>query len=179
MRLLAVLLAALAVPLAGLAAAPADDSTLEEKVKATYLYKFGAFVEWPPSAFDASGGAITVCVAGRDPFDGILDLATKGQTIGARPIVVRRLDMVARDSGCQILYAGGSDRQSVDQALEAVNGAGVLTVTDAELGDTTGIVHFVMQDNHVRFAIDDQAAARNGLKISSKLLSLAVSFRPR
>lgn len=175
-----ILLAALLAPLG---IARADDNVLEHKVKATYLYKFGAFIDWPPSAFKSAGDAINICVAGRDPFDGILDEATEGQRIAERPVVVRRLDIVARDSDCQILYVGGSARQSVGQALDAVRGAGVLTVTDEELGedsaDKAGIVHFVTQDNHVRFDIDDQAATRAGLKISSKLLSLAISFRPR
>jgi hypothetical protein len=37
----------------------------------------------------------------------------------------------------------------------------------------------VIHDNRVRFEIDDAAAARNGLTISSKLLGLALSVKPR
>ena len=175
----AALLAALAAWLTPLAIARADDASLEYKVKATYLYKFGAFVDWPSSAFGSPASPLTVCVAGKDPFGGILDKATEGQTVADRPVVVRRLDLVAHNSGCQILYIGASDRQSVGQALDAVRGTGVLTVTDEESGDTAGIIHFVIQDNHVRFDIDDQAAAENGLTVSSKLLGLALSVRPR
>jgi len=56
----------------------------------------------------------------------------------------------------------------------------VLTVSDgANTGAGTSIVSFVVQDNRVRFDIDDAAAAANGLAISSKLLSLARAVRPR
>lgn len=151
---------------------------MEYRVKAAYLYKFGAFVEWPPSAFQSSASAVNVCVAGKDPFDGFLDQATQGQRIADRPIVIRRLEVIGRDSGCQIAFVGGSDRQSVGQALEALRGSGVLTVTDDGAGGDAGIVRFVVQDNRIRFEIDREAAERDGLKISSKLLSLAASVRP-
>jgi YfiR/HmsC-like len=52
-------------------------------------------------------------------------------------------------------------------------------VTDSTL-QAHGIISFVMQDNHVRFDIDDAGAETSGLRISSKLLELAhnVSRRP-
>jgi hypothetical protein len=56
----------------------------------------------------------------------------------------------------------------------------VLTITDsARNARAKGIVHFVLRDNRVRFEIDEQAAAENGLVISSKVLGLAISVRPR
>ena len=165
----------------GASAAYATDDTLESSIKAAYLYKLGAFVEWPQSAFQSPTSAVNLCLTGDDPFDGTLDKAVDGQRIGEHPIVVRRLKAVARDSGCQILYVGGSNQQALAQALEhAVRGTAVLTVTDTpQVDDTTGIIQFVIKDNRVRFDIDEQAASANGLTISSKLLSLAVSVRPR
>jgi hypothetical protein len=40
------------------------------------------------------------------------------------------------------------------------------------------MINFIVADNRVRFEIDEAAARRNGLQISSKLLSLAASVRP-
>jgi hypothetical protein len=48
-------------------------------------------------------------------------------------------------------------------------------VTDSSIEKgARGVVNFVIKDRHVRFQIDSQAASENGLKMSSKLLSLAV-----
>lgn len=153
---------------------------LEYAVKAAYLSKFGIFVEWPNSAFESPQSPVVLCIAGADPFDGTLDKVVQGQRIGNRKIVVRRMKTVARDSGCEILYAGGSDQQSVDQALAEVSGANVLTVTDSVPDShAPGIVEFVVQNNRVRFNIDNEAARRNGITISSHLLSLALNVRPR
>ncbi len=61
-----------------------------------------------------------------------------------------------------------------------MRGDSVLTVTDgARRPDTTGIINFVVIENRVRFEIDDQAASRNGIAISSKLLDLAKSTKRR
>ncbi|TAL03913.1 MAG: YfiR family protein [Rhodospirillaceae bacterium] len=157
-----------------------EGETLEYAVKAAYLYKLGGFVEWPASAFASSNSPITLCVVGEDPFDGILDKAVEGQHIGDHPIAVRRLKSVTHESGCQILYVGAADPRQVAQVLDVVHGSSVLTVTDTpEDSETGGVVHFVIKDNRVRFDINDQAAAENGLVISSKLLSLAMSVKPR
>jgi hypothetical protein len=153
------------------------ETALEREVKATYLYKLAPFVEWPPTAFGSPGAPVTVCVVGDDRFGVVLDRAVEGKSRGARPIVARHLDRAGADSGCQIMYIAGSRQQSVGEALRAVEGAPVLTVTDSEPPDRRGMVNFVLQDNRIRFQIDEAAAARNGLAMSAKLLELAVSVR--
>jgi len=103
-----------------------------------------------------------------------------GHRIGDRPIVVRHLAAVTQNPGCQILFVGGSDPRSVVQILSKAAGAGVLTVTDStSTEDVPSIIRFVVRDDHVRFSIDDNAASRSGITVSSKLLSLALSVTPR
>jgi hypothetical protein len=160
--------------------AAAQDSAREYAVKAAYLAKFGSFVDWPKSAFASPTTPINICISGQDPFGAALERLLSGQQAGARPIVVRRIATGGRDPGCQILYAGGSDAQSVDQSLAAARGMPTLTVTDdAPAGSNPSVLYFVVRDNRVRFVIDDQAAATNGLTISSELLKLALSVKAR
>jgi hypothetical protein len=152
----------------------------EYVLKAAFLYKFGLFVEWPDSAFASPDSPIDLCVAGQDPFGESLDKVASGERINGRNVVIRRLKTVRRDSGCHILYFDGSDSQQAAQIIETVRGSGVLTVSDArKSGSTTGIIDFVISDNRVRFDIDDEAAAQNGLGISSKLMSLALNVKRR
>ena len=154
---------------------PAFGQSLELPVKATYLYKFAPFVDWGPAAFESPASPLSLCVAGDDPFGAILDQAVAGQRFGSRPIVVRRVDVIARGSRCQILYLAGSKAQPVSEGLKVVRGEPMLTVTDqARRGLAKGVIHFVVTGNRVRFEIDSAAAAANGLSISSKLLSLAL-----
>lgn len=158
---------------------PASAQNLEYAVKATYLYKFAPFIEWPAAAFETPASPFVICVAGTDPFGSVLDQAAQNQKISTHPVVIRRLADGA-SAGCHVLYIASSPTQGIAQLLDAARNTPVLTVTDTASKDPArGIVHFVLDNNHVRFDIDDAAAKANGLVISSKLLTLAHAVRPR
>ncbi len=147
----------------------------ERAIKAAFLLRFGFFVEWPQSAFAASDSPINLCIVGGDPFGSLLDDLVKGRKIGPRALAVRRLASVSHDSGCHIAYIA----KGAEQSLHTLRGSSVLTVTDARTSDDVGIINFVMQEDRVRFSIDDDAAAAGGLVISSRLLNLALDVKPR
>ncbi len=152
--------------------------SLEYGIKAAYLYKFAAFVEWPDKTFPTADSPINVCVAGTDPFGSTLEQVAAGQRVGGHPIAIRRLSAIAAGSSCQIAFLAGSGEQSVAQALAATHGEAVLTVTDAAADPRDhGIVSFVIVNDRVRFEIDNGAAEQNHVVISSKLLSLAVTVK--
>jgi len=177
--LLAVVVVLFAVASGGGAARAADDANaLELAVKATFLFKFQPFVTWPAEAFASPAAPFTLCIVGNHPFGPLLDRVVEGQRALDRDVVVRRLATVSPDDHCQVLYVGAADPVSAKQLQAPVAGAPVLTVTDS-IGDSDakGMINFVIADNRVRFEIDDAAARRSGLVISSKLLSLALSVR--
>jgi hypothetical protein len=171
---LAVCFAIVALP--GSALAAASTNSLEYAVKATFLYKFAGFVNWPPAAFESSSSPFVLCVLGDDPVAATIDMAAAGQQVSERTIAVRHLQTVDRDTRCHILYIAANIPPA--DAEDAVRGLPVLTVTDTRRTGKS-IVSFVVDNNRVRFDIDEAAAAENGLAISSKLLSLARTVRPR
>ena len=152
--------------------ARAQTAQLEVAVKASYLYKLAPFVDWPRNDV---GQPLIICVVGADPFGDTLDRAIAGQSFGARPFVIARVDTIGPDSTCNIAYIGGSATQSTATALRAIHGLPVLTVTDGT--DPAGIIDFAIQDGHVRFRIDQRMATESHLAISSKLLNLALSVK--
>jgi hypothetical protein len=170
LALAAAVLALTAAPCAG----EAQDRSLEYPVKAAFLYKFGSFVEWPADAFSDPRAPLQLCVVGRDPFGQILDGVVQGQTVGGRPIKVRRLSAVSAASGCHIAYLGGSPDQSVSAAAKALSGAPVLTIAEGSSGGERAAIEFVVKANRVRFRVDMRPTAASRLSISSKLLNLAV-----
>lgn len=172
-------LAAWALPLA-LSAAPgvagAQGKSLEQSVKGAYLYKFAPFVSWPAEAFPAASAPIIICVLGNDPFGPALDQAISAQRVSGRGFAVRRLSRVTGSEPCQILYLGGASAEVNAQALRAVRGRPVLTVTSHAVGGSArGVVHFVLDRDRVRFHLDLRQARRNGIALSSKLLGVALS----
>ena len=152
----------------------ADDESLELAVKAAFITKFEPFVGWPAGVLAGPGGVFLICLAGRDPFGDLLDRAADHLSVSGRTVVIQRLVVVTRGSGCQVLYAAGSPIQPVADMLAAVRGTPVLTLTDkAPDPKSRGMVNFIISDNRVRFEIDEAAAEQSSLTISSKLLSLA------
>ncbi|MBB4640815.1 YfiR family protein [Rhizorhapis suberifaciens] len=157
----------------------AQSTQLETKVKAAFLPKFAAYVNWPPGALGAADDPIRLCIIGRNNFGQNLDEAAASERIGQHVVEVSRLKSVADAGGCHIAFLGGSATESATAMLDALKGQPILTVTDARFGNDRGIVHFVLKDGRVRFHIDDALAAANNLGISARLLSLAVSVRQR
>lgn len=154
---------------------PAEAQTaLEYAVKAAYITKFVPFMEWPDAAFASATAPVSICILGADPFGAAIDKAASGAGGAGRPLVVRRISSADTAEGCQIVYAGGPEAGT----LEALQGKPVVTVTDSGM-PARGVISFVTLDNHVRFDIDDAAAAKGGIRISSKLLELAHSVTRR
>ncbi|HJP99485.1 MAG TPA: YfiR family protein [Rhodanobacteraceae bacterium] len=160
------------------AQSPAPKVSLEYAVKATYLYKMAPFVNWPPHTFTSPDAPFEICVLGRDPFQGFLERQVAGRGLGSHPFKVRQLDGTTSGADCQIVFIGYSGPGEIREALRAFDGKPVLTVTDSGAVDSSGsIVQFVMDSGHVRFEVDNAAAERNHLEISSKLLSLALAVK--
>jgi hypothetical protein len=162
----------------GFAQSPAPKVSLEYAVKATYLYKMAPFVKWPAGTFASPDAPFEICVVGPDPFDGFLQEAVASRGLGSHPFVVRQLGATGSGGDCRIVFIGYTGPAEIREALRAFDGKPVLTVTDSDAVDDSGsIVQFVMDSGHVRFEVDNTAAERNHLTISSKLLNLALAVK--
>ena len=160
------LFAALIVALAAVPAR-AQETPLEYQVKAAYLYNFVKFVEWPAGAVSAT---LTICTAGRNPFGAVLDDIVRGESIDRHAIATRVI--TGPQAGCHVVFVPGD--VPAGEYLRAARGAPVLTVGEsADFIARGGMISFVRDAGMVRFEIDQEAATRAGLHISSRLLRLA------
>lgn len=147
----------------------------EYEIKAAFLYNFAKFVEWPPSTFTDSKQPFNICVLGADPFGHLLDDAVLGKNIAGHPVFNTRSRLLRDLPDCHIIFVSGSPRVPLSDVLNKLRGKNVLLVGESEdFAVSGGTVQFVLEGNHVRFVINLDAAERAGLKISSKLLALAV-----
>lgn len=157
---------------------PAQAQAPEYEVKGVFMYKFGDYVEWPAAAFDGPGAPFTIGILGDDPFDGTLDQIVQNRTVQGRPVAIKRFHRVDEVRGVQILYLSASEAGRWQKDLEDLRGMTILTVSD-QARQPGAVITFVLQDKKVRFEIDQDAAGRSGLKLSSKLLSLATSVKKK
>ena len=83
-----------------------DDAAPPLRVKAGYLYKFGAFVEWPGRAFGSADAPLVIGVLEADALADELALVVGGRSVQGRPIAVRRLRAGDPVTGVHVLYLG-------------------------------------------------------------------------
>src|SRR5438128_563955 len=66
----------------------------EYRLKATYLYHFGQYVEWPDKTVAGDGKTFVIGVVGEDPFGQMLDAIAASKMIQNKKIVIRRFASV-------------------------------------------------------------------------------------
>ena len=146
----------------------AQEPTLEYRVKAAYILNFIRYVEWPAAA--PADGALAVCVAGRNPFGTALDETVAGERIDGRAVAVRVI--LEPDPGCHVLVVPRGANAAA--YLRAARTAPVLTIGESpDFLGMGGIINLRVDGGNVRFEIDQAAADRVNLRISSRLLRLA------
>jgi hypothetical protein len=175
-----VLLAGMTAAVCALAARPAGaaangvQGSRATAVTAAFLYNFAKFTEWPREALP-DGAPLVLCVMQDAPLAAALREETSGRTVEGHPLVVRQTDGKGPLRSCHILYAANLDAARAAALLQNVQPAPVLVVSDFEdFSRLGGTAHLFVEDDRMRFAINVDAAARAGLRISSRLLSLAV-----
>jgi hypothetical protein len=152
----------------------------EYQVKAAFLYNFTKFVEWPQTGSDPAGTSISIGILGQNPFGATLEGIIKGKSLDGRPLVLRQLKKLDEARNCQIVFVSAGESKRIGKILESLKGAPVLTVGDSRgFAESGGMINFIVEDSSVRFEINPDAARESGLKISSKLLSLAKIVRTK
>jgi hypothetical protein len=175
--------AALAVFLAAAGSSAAQDgapqSAQEHEVKAAFLFKFLPFIEWPADTFAGAEAPIAVGVLGSTEVADDFEALAEGRAVGGRAVEVRRLKPGAAPADLQVLFVGRSQEGRLADLSRAVQGRPVLLVSEsAGALDAGSMVNFIVAGGRVRFEVSLEAAERAGLRISSRMLSVATNVRP-
>ena len=171
-RLLRLLVASL-LALPGL---PASPQPLEHEVKAAFLYKFPAFVEWP--AKPAPDVPFVIAVVGAPDVAAELRGITRGQEHDGHRIEVREVADGQAVTGAQVVFVGRAAAARLPSIAKATANLPVLIVGETPNALEQGcLINFVLSEDRVRFDVElDQAEAR-GLRINARLLAAARQVR--
>ena len=160
------LLAAALFASASVAVPDAQEISQEYEIKAAYLYNFLKYVEWP----DSINRTFLICVAGQNPFAGVLDGLTKNERVRGNPVKTEVI--LGFEPGCYVIFTPRTS--NIPVYLQGAAGKPILTVGETpRFIEQGGIVNFFLENGKVRFEINRNAAERAGLRISSRLLQLA------
>jgi hypothetical protein len=150
----------------------------EYQVKATYLYDFSRFVEWPEQSADSRSGPFLICVLGQNPFGRTLNDLVANENIGGKSVVAKQVNTADDAAGCRVVFISFSEEAHLKQILASLNSSSALTVSDLpRFTERGGMIQFVLENNHVRFQVNIETAKHAGIAMSSELLKLAVGIR--
>jgi len=154
-----------------------DESGLsrEYTIKAAYLHNFARYVQWRAETFRNDQDPFVIGVLGSDPLGDDLDRIAQTKQVDAHKIVVRRFPSLDQFRPCHILFVPRSvEPQRQVETIGRLRNSPVLLIGETPgFAERGGTINFFIEQNKVRFEINQQAAKRAGLKISAKLLSLA------
>ena len=154
---------------------PAQTGPTEHQIKAAFLYNFAKFVDWPAAANASSDSPITIGVLGENVFHDDITTVIHGKNINNHPLQFHQCSSIEEATNCQILFISPSEQKHFTQIIEELHHASILTVSETDqFIEDGGMIDFVVVEKKVRFQINNDAAKKAGLTISSKLLSLAV-----
>ena len=157
---------------AGVGGSAFAQSYSEAAIKAAYLHRFAAYVQWPADA--GRDVPFVIGIYGADDVAEELERLLPGLKIQDRRALVQRVEPGDQLAQLQILFIGSGQMAAARDTLVAAERLPILIVTDDEGGLARGgVINFVRVERNVRFEVSLKAAQRNSLKITSGLLSVA------
>ncbi|CAM2011038.1 YfiR family protein [Acanthopleuribacter pedis] len=158
----------------------AQDPSQEEfvktayKIKASMLYRFVKYVEWPSEFGDLS--ELTIGIVGDDPFQGAFEPVENSRYLG-KTLRIHRFGSYHADldfTRCQVLFISVSERANINTILTKTRGKMILIVTEgAEAPVITGMVNFRIQGDQVLYELNPANAAANRLRFTTSMLKYA------
>ena len=160
--------------LLGATSSAQTSSADEDQVKAAFLLNFGRFVEWPAKAFADQTEPFRICISGATAVANALGVLTISQKLNGHAVSVMLIDHHQPLKQCHMLFIGNVAAKERKSLLAEAKGASTFTVAEEkDFVDGGSMLALVTTDNRISFAINQQLAEDAGLKISSRLLSLA------
>jgi len=148
------------------------DPDAQLEIKAKHLCSMPRFIDWPQETLPNSDSPIVIGVMGSDRFIEFVQREAEGKTIKGHPLQVRRPSGRGFQS-CHVLFVSDLAWRRGPRLIELLKHRPILTVGETHgFARSGGIANFRLDDDRLYLEVNDDAAKRARLNISSKLLRL-------
>jgi len=152
----------------------------EYSLKAAYIERFTRFVEWPDSSgINDTTYPFILGVIGENPFGSILENYFSTQKIQNNIVEIRNISDPEEISELQLLFISRSEKNKLLEILSFTKGKPILTIGDTEgFAEEGVIISMYIEEEFIRFEINESAVHESELLISYLLLSSARIINP-
>lgn len=145
----------------------------EYLIKAGYIEKFTHFVEWPSLETD-NDTIFKIAIIGEDQFESALHEIFKNVKVKNRTVQISRISSIEEIQNCLILVISGQVN-NLDEILGYTTGKQILTISENKgYGKKGVVINLFLDDNYIRYEINQRSLEKSRLKMSSLLLSTAL-----
>lgn len=167
---------AVSLLLGGSPPASAADSAADVTVKAAFLYKFLAYIDWPDD--QSSREPYIIGVLGADIILTELTEMVRGHSVNGRSVKVMKVASRTTLPKMHLLFVANSAEQHLARLLAEAPQRQLVVITETPQGFARGsVLSFTLNDGRVRFVASLPAAERVGVRLSSRLLAVAQAVR--
>lgn len=151
----------------------------ESDVKAAFVERFTRFVEWPTNApGEKTKSNFVITVLGENTFGSSLDNLFNELKIKNRPVSVKYTQNHNELGESDIVIICSSEKRQLQSILESIESEPILILSDSEGFAHAGThINMYVENNYIRYEINQKAIETTGLKISSLLLASAKIIR--
>lgn len=147
----------------------------ERSVRAAFVYNLTKYVEWPHA-----GKELVIGFVGDDGVGETLEKVLAGKSSSERAIRVVISPSDEELQRCDLVYVGYSSKEKIRGVLEKVRNKNILSVGESDhFALDGGMVGLVRVGDEIQIQVNLDEVQAGGLKMSSRLLNLAVIARNR
>ena len=148
----------------------------ERLLKAAFLERFTRFIEWPDRIeYAPKSHHFVMVVYGENPFGKILDDVYSRQKIKERKVDIYCTDKFQDiPENAHLIFISGSKKDELDNIIPELHKKPVLLIGDTKGYAEKGVyINFFIEDNKLRFEINEKAVQSSDLRVSYLLMNSA------
>lgn len=143
----------------------------ENEYKAAFIERFTRFVEWPT---DFDDDTFNIIVIGETPIKTSLDELFENTNIKNLEVEIKYTDEIQDIKDANLVYISASEKRRLNEILSVTNNSPILTISGTEGFGTKGVhINMYIEDNYIRYEINEESIKNSNLNVSSLLLSSA------
>ena len=150
-----------------------DPNSSNAKIKATYIYNFTKYINWPDKYKE---GNFVIGVVGTTTFYNDLSGLLVKKTVGDQKFEIKNYSTAESISGtCHILFIPAESSSQLPEIIKKMKGKSTLIITEKSgLAKQGSGINFVVDNNKQRFELNKTNIEKYNLQVSSSLLALAI-----
>jgi hypothetical protein len=142
------------------------------KAYSIYVYSFSKYINWPEQG---STDEFVITVVGKSKVREELETMAQTKNVGGKKIVIKNVNGAEEIKLSHIVYVSDDKSSQLNEVLAKVGSAPTLVIAERDgMAKKGASISFIaMEDNTLRFEVNEEALGNHRLKVSKNLLALA------